>query len=266
MTQGRSRGVPIRVGRSDLDQLSRLRRVRAAAARAGLRGARDAEHPRSVRAEARHEPRGARAVGSAVLAPDGRSEEARLLRSAGAERRSEIREGAGEQSAVEVLRGHAVRPDQPGQGVKAGGRRRHRRRHHLSRRPPIAGATWCRSIHSVFSVYGSRATVPPYGFVLHNRGSAFSLDPTKPEHRRAAQAAVPHDHRRLRDEGRPAAHDVREHGRQRAARDARAAHGEPDRSRHERADDDRRRALHAQPDVAMCCRSRRICSTSSARR
>ena len=28
-------------------------------------------------------------------------------------------------------------------------------------------------VHSVFGVYGSRATVPPYGFVLHNRGSAF---------------------------------------------------------------------------------------------
>ena len=35
-------------------------------------------------------------------------------------------------------------------------------------------------IHSVFSVYGSRATVRPYGFVLHNRGSAFSLDPKSP--------------------------------------------------------------------------------------
>ncbi|MCC7126564.1 MAG: gamma-glutamyltransferase family protein [Acidobacteria bacterium] len=35
-------------------------------------------------------------------------------------------------------------------------------------------------VHSVFSVYGSRATVGPYGFVLHNRGSAFSLDPTHP--------------------------------------------------------------------------------------
>ncbi len=35
-------------------------------------------------------------------------------------------------------------------------------------------------VHSVFSVYGSRATVPPYGFVLHNRGSAFSLDPNSP--------------------------------------------------------------------------------------
>jgi gamma-glutamyltranspeptidase/glutathione hydrolase len=35
-------------------------------------------------------------------------------------------------------------------------------------------------IHSVFGVYGSRATVPPYGFVLHNRGSAFSVDPKSP--------------------------------------------------------------------------------------
>ena len=35
-------------------------------------------------------------------------------------------------------------------------------------------------IHSVFSAYGSRATVAPYGFVLHNRGSAFSLDPRSP--------------------------------------------------------------------------------------
>ena len=35
-------------------------------------------------------------------------------------------------------------------------------------------------IHSVFGLYGSGATVAPYGFVLHNRGSAFSLDPASP--------------------------------------------------------------------------------------
>ena len=35
-------------------------------------------------------------------------------------------------------------------------------------------------IHSVFSVYGGRATVAPYGFVLQNRGTAFSLDPASP--------------------------------------------------------------------------------------
>jgi gamma-glutamyltranspeptidase / glutathione hydrolase len=35
-------------------------------------------------------------------------------------------------------------------------------------------------VHSVFSIYGSRATVPGYGFVLHNRGSAFSIDAKSP--------------------------------------------------------------------------------------
>jgi gamma-glutamyltranspeptidase / glutathione hydrolase len=35
-------------------------------------------------------------------------------------------------------------------------------------------------IHSVFATYGSRATVAPYGFVLHNRGGGFSLDPKSP--------------------------------------------------------------------------------------
>src|SRR5687768_12012649 len=35
-------------------------------------------------------------------------------------------------------------------------------------------------IHSVYSVYGSKVTVGPYGFVLHNRGTAFSLDPASP--------------------------------------------------------------------------------------
>ena len=35
-------------------------------------------------------------------------------------------------------------------------------------------------IHSVFGVYGGGATVAPYGFVLQNRGTAFSLDPASP--------------------------------------------------------------------------------------
>ncbi len=35
-------------------------------------------------------------------------------------------------------------------------------------------------VHSVFSEYGSRASVGPYGFVLHNRGSAFSLEAGHP--------------------------------------------------------------------------------------
>jgi gamma-glutamyltranspeptidase/glutathione hydrolase len=35
-------------------------------------------------------------------------------------------------------------------------------------------------IHSVYSEYGSRATVGAYGFVLQNRGAGFSLDPRSP--------------------------------------------------------------------------------------
>jgi gamma-glutamyltranspeptidase/glutathione hydrolase len=35
-------------------------------------------------------------------------------------------------------------------------------------------------IHSIYSEYGSRATVGPYGFVLQNRGVGFSLDPRSP--------------------------------------------------------------------------------------
>ena len=35
-------------------------------------------------------------------------------------------------------------------------------------------------VHSIYSNYGSKAAVPPFGFVLQNRGSAFSLDPASP--------------------------------------------------------------------------------------
>ena len=35
-------------------------------------------------------------------------------------------------------------------------------------------------IYSVYSIFGSRITVPGYGFVLSNRGNAFSLDPASP--------------------------------------------------------------------------------------
>jgi gamma-glutamyltranspeptidase/glutathione hydrolase len=35
-------------------------------------------------------------------------------------------------------------------------------------------------IHSIYSVYGSGVTVPPYGMVLHNRGAPFSLDRSHP--------------------------------------------------------------------------------------
>lgn len=35
-------------------------------------------------------------------------------------------------------------------------------------------------IHSIFSVYGSGVTIPPYGMILHNRGVAFRVDESHP--------------------------------------------------------------------------------------
>ena len=35
-------------------------------------------------------------------------------------------------------------------------------------------------VNSNFSTFGSGITVPGYGFILHNRGALFSLDPTSP--------------------------------------------------------------------------------------
>jgi gamma-glutamyltranspeptidase/glutathione hydrolase len=35
-------------------------------------------------------------------------------------------------------------------------------------------------VHSIYGVYGSGVTIPPYGMILHNRGVAFDLDPGSP--------------------------------------------------------------------------------------
>ena len=35
-------------------------------------------------------------------------------------------------------------------------------------------------VHSVYEVYGSGVTIPPYGMILHNRGAPFTLDPSHP--------------------------------------------------------------------------------------
>ena len=127
----RSGGVPVGMGRADLDQLPRLRRLRAAAAGTGFCRARDAEHPRGVRAEARVQPRDAGSVRSDVLASDGRSEEARLRRSAREERRSEVRERAGRPSCSRrpTRRRCAARSIRTWPSSRR--RRRHRRRHDL---------------------------------------------------------------------------------------------------------------------------------------
>ena len=109
--EGRSRRIPIGVGRADFDDLSRLRRLRAAAAGAGIRGAADAEHSRRVRAEAGRESREAGSVRPDVLAPDGRSQETGVLGSVRVQRRSEVCRSAGRQAPIEIVRGDAVRSE-----------------------------------------------------------------------------------------------------------------------------------------------------------
>ena len=47
-------------------------------------------------------------------------------------------------------------------------------------RPPTAGATWCPGSTATSAGFGSGITVPGYGFLLHNRGGLFTLDPKSP--------------------------------------------------------------------------------------
>ena len=109
--------------------------------------------------------------------------------------------GSGRGADLEGARRGAVRPDQSGQA---------RRKPRVPAAPtaaPIYLTTADRwgnmvsLIHSVFSVYGSRATVPVRLRPAQPRHGVLAR-PGEPQRRRAAQAAVPLDHRRLRDEGR----------------------------------------------------------------
>ncbi len=119
-------------------------------------------------------------------------------------------------------------------------------------------------IHSVYSEYGSGATVGPVRLRAPESRYGVLSRPSQPECRGAAQASLPYHHRRLCDEGWPAAHDVRQHGWDRAAGNPRSTHAEPHRPRHERADDDRCGAPHAQPERRTSCRSKSISSSWSA--
>ena len=114
------------------------------------------------------------------LALHGRGEEAGVLGSAGEERRPEVRQRA--RSRI------CCRKSTPARCAA-------RIDPNVASKPAVKGSTdggtiylttadrWGNMVslvHSVFGVYGSRATVAPYGFVLHNRGGGFSLDPASP--------------------------------------------------------------------------------------
>ena len=64
---------------------------------------------------------------------------------------------------------------------------------------------------------GSGMTPPGLGFVLQDRGELFVAEGRPRERVRARQAAVPHDHSGVRDEGRRTVAQLRRHGRRHAA-------------------------------------------------
>ena len=117
------------------------------------------------------------------------------------ERRSEVRDRAGEGAALEGVRGDAVQQDRSERGVHAGRARRHRRRHDLSDHRRSLGQHGVADPQRV-----QRLRQPRHRRAVRLRAAQprqrLLARPEEPQRRRAAQAAVPHDHRRLRDEGR----------------------------------------------------------------
>ena len=112
-------------------------------------------------------------------------------------------------------------------------------------------------VNSNYANFGSGITVPGYGFVLHNRGGLFTLDPNSPNviapHKRpyntlaASFRAAGRAHRRP-DHG--AAADGRRH----AVPGPCPGDGEHGRSGRQSAGRFRHGALPSQPDDAMSCR------------
>ena len=163
-----------------VDELPRLRRPSAAASGSGLRGARDAEHPRGVRSRARRQPRRAGAEGSSVLPPDDRGEEARLLGPPPLQRRPGVRgrrrpTGCCPRSYAatlcdEIDMDHARPADVLGndQGSTVYFTVADRWGNMVS------------FVNSIFSGFGSKVTVPGYGFPLANRGAGFTLEEGHP--------------------------------------------------------------------------------------
>jgi gamma-glutamyltranspeptidase / glutathione hydrolase len=76
------------------------------------------------------------------------------------------------------VRGDALRPYRPGRASEPSVKAASTAGRSTSPRP-TAGGTWCPSCTASSQCTGA-AHRAPYGFVLHNRGSPFSLDPDHP--------------------------------------------------------------------------------------
>ncbi len=177
------------------------------------------------------------------------------------QRRSEVRDRAGERAALEVVRRDACAARSirtPRRSLACGGGTR--RRDDLSDDGRSLGQHGVADSQRVQRLRQPRDASAPYGFVLHNRGSAFSLDPKSPNvvapRKRPFHTIIAGF---VMKDGQPLMTFGNMGGSVQPETHAQHMVNLIDLG-HERADDDRRRALHAQPEHQTCCRSKRTCS------
>src|SRR5581483_5929179 len=103
-------------------------------------------------------------------------------------------------------------------------------------------------VNSNYDEFGSGITVPGYGFILHDRGGLFSLDPRSPNAICAAQTPVQYALRGLYRAERASADDARADGRRYAGAGTRANRDRHRRPARERAASRRHGALPARRD------------------
>ena len=202
--------------------------------------------------ERRQDARLARPGESEVLAPGRRSQEARVRGSLQVQRRSELHQGPARSAAVEGVREIAVRPrgSEPRHGHADEHRQRPRRHHRALDRGPLGqhGRVGQQSLQQLrLGRRGARL----WDHAAQPRRAVHARS-VQPQRDRAAQAAVQHAVRRIRDAERPAfadADDGHVDGRRHAGAGHRAGPAERARPRRQRPGRDRHGALSPQPDA-----------------
>ena len=181
MSLRRPERVRVRVGRPDLDQLPRLRRLPAAAQRPGVRACCEMLNILEVCAPKL-------GMNLATLGP--RSPQFwHLLIEAKKLAFTDLEKYVGDPRFDDVpvaqlnskeYAATLCSTDRPGARVAAGHLGRPRGRHGLHRHGRPLGQHGLVHLQRLRRVRVSGVTIPGYGFLLHNRGALFSLDPKSP--------------------------------------------------------------------------------------
>ncbi len=209
------RRAHLRLGHAGQHDVPRLPRLGAAAQHAGQRRPADAQRARGRRpGEGRLRQRRPRALVH-------RSQEARVRGSRRRVRRAAIHARVRRSTALEGLRGDAPRPREARSRGRVCLRIPRRQPHRVphdgrqGRQHGVAHPEQLAVVRLAGSGRGPRLrAAQPRHVVRADRGT--------PEQLRARQAAVPHDHPGVRDQGRPAVHELRPDGRRHAAAGPRA--------------------------------------------